>query len=330
MVCCGLHTSKCKKIFEKTTLNNFVNASSKIFLFILAVAAGAVHADFPDDIYGLEEIGPVEEERGPFRFEFEADYVTCSHFKRSGFTDQTVTFQSYSGLGNCVVCYLPQHREAYSIGFGYNYAKIDWAENPYFNQTDFNSVTAALRLFSNRLCDWLWIAEAAATVSADHFDFNNYLDFDLLLWGRYSCRDFLGFHIGFIAQTGMRIDRLYPLVGFDWKFRPCWKLNAVFPVNISLERELGCNWTALLAMRFFDVRHKVGSDEPLPQALVTYRNAGIELGIGYEREPRIEANIHAGITFGGQLRIATSQNRNPQHFNIKPSPYCGGELVLSF
>ena len=126
------------------------------------------------------------------------------------------------------------------------------------------------------------------------------------------------------------MDRIYPIIGFEWEINKKWQLDLVFPVNIDIQYNFNCNWQAAVAMRFFDVRHRVGKDESLTQALVTYRNSGVEFALRYDWDPYIEANMHLGSTIGGMLRIANKDNRKPKHFKLDPSGYFGGEVVYKF
>lgn len=298
-------------------------------LLLLSFTNTSLHADFEDSIVSQEEI-ETPEHQGPFRGEFSFDAVGSANIDKPGFTGQEVDFSCFAGRVGSVICYSKVRREAFMLAIGGARAKIDWEENPYFSQTVFPTATLALRFFSNRLEDWIWQAQFAMNIDTEHWDFNHYLNFDILLWGRHDWRPNIGLHAGFIVQTGMQIDRIYPIIGFDWKINDLWKLNLVFPVNLSIERTLNDCWKAALAVRFFDVRERADEDEPLPMALVCYRNTGLELAFKYDWANIIEANIHAGYTVGGELRISNRHNDHPKHFDLGSAGYIGSELVVKY
>jgi hypothetical protein len=207
---------------------------------------------------------------------------------------------------------------------------LRWKENPYFDQKNYETASVSLSGFSNRLPDWLWKADLTAFLDTDPGDLEKYLYWDILLWGRYDyCEDF-GLHMGFYAITGMKIDRVYPIIGIDWR---CWRklnLNLVFPVDISALWEFNDCWNAGVALRFFESRHRVGKNENLPRALWDYRTSGMEFAVNYNCTDYIHVNFHAGYTLGGKLKIADRGNDDPHHFKFKSSPYIGGELRFGY
>lgn len=286
--------------------------------------------EIDDDIFGLEEIDEPKKQPGPFRIEAEFDSVASTHINKDGFRDQKLSFSNWRGSTGMAFCYFAYAREAYAAGVAYTYSRLCWDENPYFHQSDFSQVSFLLRLFSNRFCEWIWQGQLAVNIDANEWDFNQYANYDLILWGRYDYNDCTNLHLGVIVQTGMKMDRVYPIIGFDYVVNKCWKLNAVFPVNISLAYNYDSNLSAALAMRFFDVRYRVSKDENLSMGLFAYRNSGVELAILYEDDPCLEGNIHVGSTLGGMLRISDHNNKHPKHFKLDPALYVGGELVWSF
>ncbi len=289
------------------------------------------YAIIDDGIVGSEDIQDIVRQPGPFRLEIEADGISKAKIDKKGFEGQHLTFNQFSTRFGMAFCYLPEHREAYAFALGYDRTYLNWKENPYFTENHFNTASASLRLYSNRMSDWLWRGQLTATVDTHYMDFNHYLTFDAVMWGRYEYSCDVGMHIGFIAETGMLMDHVYPIFGFDWQFAEKWKLNIVYPTDISLGYTINKNWSAELGMRFFDVRHRAGWDEPLPGAVFRYTNAGVELGINYKYDPFIELNVHAGSTVkAGQLKIANKHNHNTQTFDLDGSAYAGAEVVISF
>lgn len=296
----------------------------------LMLISSPLLSEFEDDIYSQEHMIKPDKQAGAFRLVGNFDVVGKADIDKKGYKGQDVEFSSIGAEAGAVVLYSICNREALFLAVGYSHQKIDWDENPYFDQDEFDTASLAIRFYSNRLKDWVWQGQIAINGDIEHYDFGRYTNYDLLLWGKYEWSCNFNLHAGFFMETGMRIDRIYPIIGFDWKFADDWMLNAVFPTNISLEYTYDCNWTAALAMRFFDVRHRVGEDEPLPRALVAYRNSGTELSVTYLWDPYLEANLHAGWTLGGKLRISDKLNHHPKHFKLDSSGYFGGEMIVKF
>lgn len=301
-------------------------------LFMTCICATAtLQADIQTDIWALENIEPPKKQPGPFRFEGDFDSVSKTHFKKKGFEKEKLGYSNYSGTASMAFCYFPKAREAYAAAVSYTFAKIKWDQNPFFKQQDFNVITAALRMYSNRFCDWIWKGELGVNMDISNFNWSQYVNYDFTMWGRYGYRENVGLNIGVIVQTGMKIDKVYPIIGFDWEISKKWTLNAIFPVNISLQYQYTSDWKIAAAMRFFDVRYRVDKDEHLSRGLVCYRNSGIEMAAIFDSQTtNLEANVHVGSTLGGLLRISNSQNRDPIHFYVDPSLYVGGLVVWSF
>lgn len=224
----------------------------------------------------------------------------------------------------------PCFEEGLNGGLSFNWTQLGWKDNPFFKKENFKTVSVELGVFTHRLHDWLWRAQATINLDVDHVNIGQYSTYDFLFWGKYEYREDIGVHVGLWAETGMRIDWVYPIFGFDWKINPKWKLNAVFPVNVSLVYQIADCWTASLAGRFFDSRHRADRNSNLRGAIVTYRAAAAEAVLGYDCQSWLQANVHAGYNFGGKFIIANSHYNHKRHFNFDAAPYIGGEASIRF
>ena len=149
------------------------------------------------------------------------------------------------------------------------------------------------------------------------------------MWGRYDLCQNMGMHLGFFLETGMRMDRIYPILGIDWTFSPKWKLNAVFPFNMSLEYSYNKCLTFALAGRTFSSRNRIQPTDYNNKCVCRYSNFGIEGLIRYEYGNFV-ANVHAGYTTGGRFRVADEHNHHPHNYDLDPAGYAGAELDLRF
>jgi len=295
---------------------------------------GALYAD-DDAIIDNQNVSKenlmdaASEEDGPFHFSAKGDWIQEAKIDKRCFPHNHVKFADVQIEANAVVYYNKACKEGLAVGLGYEHVRFEWNKNIYFDRKNFDEVTFALTAFSARLDGWVWQAQVAMNWDTRYWDFEYYTDYDFFLWGRYEfCCD-VNLHAGFYAQTGMKVDHIWPVLGFDWKINDCWKLNLIYPFNMSLVYSYDECWSVALAVRLFNVRYRAEKHAPLPKALMQYINRGLELAINYNGK-YISANIHGGMTAGGQFRISNKNNKHKRHFDFDGSPYAGGQISIKF
>ena len=243
--------------------------------------------------------------------------------------DQKIGYQFETAKVDGILYYDPRCCEGIRLGVGVTQMHLRFDDNPFFKEDHFHNIYVSLSAISGRLGDWVWAGDITARIDTNHIDFEDYLTWDLTFWGRYAYCKTLGLHVGFYAITGMKVDRVYPILGFDWKPKDCLSINAVFPCHINVMYDISPNFSTGPAIRFFEERMRVSKKEELPQAIWEYRNWGIEwaLQFGYKC---LLANLHVGATAGGKLKVSDKHHDNAHHFKFKAAPYIGGELSLGF
>jgi len=266
----------------------------------------------------------------PYQVQAFYDYIGKAKIDEDDFSEGRVGFREGEIEGSMVVYYQPCFEEVINVSLGYINTDLDWSENPWFDQNIFDTLNLSVGGITKRVDNWLWQAQLSANFDIKHFDFSDYVTYDLLLWGRYDWCSNFGVHFGFLAQTGMRVDRVYPIIGFDWQYDCNWKFNVIFPMNISAVYTVNENWNVLVGTRFFDSRHRAGPDEVLPRAIFTYRSVGLEGGVNYVWEEWLKANVHAGYIVDAELKIADRQYHHRHHYALDGSGYVGGEVTVSF
>lgn len=306
-----------------------------IILFIISTLALTypilADRDLTTDIEDIsqEQIQAKQPKGSPLSLSSTFDGIRKSDINKGYFKEDSVEFAEGNIELDLVYYYNPTYIEGATVGLGYTATYIRWENNPWFDQTHFHTVSLILGGFSKRLERWLWKGQVSINVDANEWDISEYTNYDLLLWGRYEYWDNVGIHIGFLAETGMKMDRVYPIIGFDWTLSRSWKLSLVYPVNISLDYIYNCNWSFALASRFFDSRFRVKKNQGYSRALVRYSNVGGEFAIKFD-DAYMTANIHFGYTFGGRLRIASRHNRHPHNYDLDASAYGGAEVTIKF
>lgn len=308
------------------------------FVALLTLAASPyIYAELNDDDYNSQTIlvRPYEpqEAPGPFSVSIDGDYIAKTDFEhrhcKKKFKD--IEYAQADLEASAVFYYEPCYKEGLLASAGYSYNRIKWKNN-YFDQTQFHTANIAIGAFTNRFCNWSWSALVRMNIDLTHFKIWDYFNFNLVLAGRYEYNECVGLHLGFIAFTGMKIDQVYPIIGIDWRINESWKLNLVFPSNISLVYNFTPEWYAQIAARAFDERFRVGPNSmKYSRGLIHYTSAGGELGLGYKScDGRWEGNIHAGSIIGGKVRVSDRHNRHSHRYPFNAAPYAGFDLAAKF
>lgn len=294
---------------------------------MLTVFAAWADVDVDSQDIGSEQIAKPAR-RTPFSFSSHFDAIGSTKIDKGFYKGYDVHYATAEVEAGMVVYYCPAYTEGIRVAAGYTPTHLRWSECPWFDQDRFNTIPVTVSAFSKRLDDWFWRTQLSINLDADHWK-SEYISYDILLWGRYSYRDDVGIHLGFFAQTGLRMDRVYPVIGFDWTISPKWKLNLVYPVDIALEYSMTKTWKLALAGRFFNSRFRVSPEESTPRALVRYTNFGAEFALRYENNI-MSANIHVGTTLAGKFRQANPGNHHAHTFNLDSAAYAGGEIDVKF
>lgn len=303
-----------------------------IILIILALTSLPAFADDTDngdiDLSDASREN-IEAPKSPFAISSQFDAIGKADIKDGFYKKDGVEFAEGEIEASMVFYFNEAYKEGLQASVNYTSTYLHWAGNPWFSQDRFKTFTVALNAFSKRLCRWTWRSQLAMNIDANEWDVDEYATYNFIIWGRYEYfRDF-GVNVGLIAQTGMLMDRVTPILGIDWKISRNWALNLVFPLNMSLEYTLNKYWALATSIRIFNSRHRVNDDEPQPKSLVRYTNTGCEFAIRYE-DNAVTGNIHIGSTLGGKVRIANKNNHHSHRYRLEPSGYVGAEVALKF
>jgi hypothetical protein len=295
--------------------------------FILAALSVLADIEIDEQDVGSEKITQPAK-RTPFGFETHVDVIAHSKINKGFYKEDKIDFAEAQVEAGSIIYYCPTYTEGIRAALGYSPTYLKWHENPWFDQDHFNIVSLSLTGFTKRADRWFWRTQLTANFDADQWS-GKYTTYDILLWGRYTYRENIGIHFGFLAQTGLRMDRIYPIIGFDWQISRKWKLSAVFPVNIALLYSFSSHWSIGGAGRFFNSRFRASHKDHSLKPLVRYTNTGAEIIIKYEKE-NTSANIHAGSTLGGTFRVANSKNHHARDYDFDSSAYVGAEMDVKF
>ena len=287
----------------------------------------------PDVDIDFQDLGPQEileeAEYGPFNMEFLGDVIGEAKVKSAPFNK--LSFATAMTDVNATYYYDPYNKEALGAGLSYIWTKLHCKNNPFFSEEIFNTLSLSFTGFSQRIPNWTWRSQLSINFdNLDHWNLADYMNYDFLIWGRYDCSETFALHLGFIAMTGMKIDRVYPIIGFDWKYNCNWKFSFAFPIDMSIVYSINDIWNIALAGRTFNQRHRVDKNAPLPKALWFYTTNGLELALNYLPTKKIKANIHLGFNSGGHLKIASHSYRHPERYKVESAGYAGADIDVNF
>lgn len=302
----------------------------RVFLtswFMLVTFSVCADIDIDQQDIGSEKITKPAK-RTPFSLDTHVDVIGSSKISKGCYKGNKIHYAEAEVEAGMVVYYCPTYTEGLRTALNYSPVYLKWHDNPWFDQDHFNIASLSLAGFTQRVDHWFWRAQLTANFDTDEWS-SKYTSYDILLWGRYTYCKNIGIHFGFLAETGLRMDRIYPIIGFDWQISRKWKLNLVYPVNISLVYAFSRHWSIGAAGRFFNSRFRVNHKDHSLKPLVRYTNVGAEFIAKYETET-MSANIHAGSTLGGIFRVANHRNHHARDYDLDASIYAGAGIDTKF
>lgn len=264
----------------------------------------------------------------PYFFNTHIDIIGASRIDKGFYKGDIVDYAEAEVEGGRTIYYCPVYTEGINVALGFSATHLRWVGSPWFDQTHFNLLSPSLIGFSQRLTDWFWRTQL--TVNFDTSEWSGpYTSYDLLLWGRYSYCKNLGLHFGFLGETGLHMDRVYPIMGIDWQISRRWSLNLVYPVNVSIVYAISPSLSVAFAGRNFNSRFRAHRDQCFAKSLVRYTNVGLEFSLSYKTQTTT-ANLYGGATFAGKYRVANQKNHHADTYYLTPQAYIGAEMDVKF
>ncbi len=301
-----------------------------IILSTLALSLNTLSADIDSGDYGSEQMAQVDGKGSPFKIDFRGDWIKPVKTKNGYLKGDLLHYDEFQADVSGVFYYNECHKEAIGAQLSFNSTSLYWNDNPYYDQKRFNNFGIVIGGVTNRLCGWTWQGSLAANMDTKHLNFGDYTTYDILLWGRHDWRKNIGVHVGFIAWSGLKIDKILPVLGFDWTFCEKWRLNAIFPINVSLVYSFNECLSVSAAGRFFWNRHRIEEDALLSRGIWEYKNGGAEIAVNYALGKWLTVNLHGGYTLGGNVKLSNMNHKHTQKYEFGGSPYAGGEIAVKF
>lgn len=283
-----------------------------IFLFLgvspFFPILGEEYTDYSKEPLSFEETHEGNPPPNFWNLEVYWDWISKAKFTTPEDKGDTISYSE--GQVELAYAWFLNPCDGLALGLGYNRSYMNWTHNPFFREKIFSKFLVDFQAFTRRFQNWEWRLGFKAAFDTHHFDLYDYTIYDALVWGRYGWQSDwfgreIGLHIGFIGRAGIDKNWIIPIFGFDFEQECVWKVRLVYPVDMKISYYLTDQWSISLAGKIWNTRYRLGKNEPLSQGIFEYRNSGIEVGINYEYDPMLLANLHVGSTLGsGDVKIS--------------------------
>lgn len=224
---------------------------------------------------------------------------------------------------------------ALSWKVGYSFLDFNWLQNPRFHESDYHFANASIAWISTSMSNWHWILSTAASIDAQTFDFGQSGVYYGLMWGRYCYCKTVGMHIGWAGYAGVENGYLLPIVGVDWQAGSKWRINAIFPINCSIEYHFNPYWKTTLELATFGRPYRFpmrihGGAGQYRNGIFEIYSIGSELDIKFHTGSAFWASAGAGWNYGGWILIKNHDNEHGKYYKFDGAPYVQGKLAFSF
>ncbi len=211
-----------------------------------------------------------------------------------------------------------------------NSVTFDWNKNRKFSETHFYYMQFDLMYYTTALDRWKWIMRFDYNLQTDHMSHpGEYSLYNGLLWGSYQIHPKWHYHIGALGYAGLKGSNIFPIIGVDYTPGKHWFIQAVFPINYSVEYKIS-RWTFAGKIRPLKERLRTGSREPQPRSIFNYSSVGTELNVRYERQFKFTLEGYGGMNWGGNFYIKNAQGKHAEYVDFRSTIYGGLSLDYGF
>jgi len=260
-----------------------------------------------------------------FQIDGHGDWIQPGTLKLPNATNQRM---GYAEADARIGYVFPCNCAMFSVAGGYQRTWITIENLSLFDRSNFHNAYATLggKVFEG---DWTYQAE---------FQFNADLDLSWERcylyyyggWATYAYLPNLTTSAGFIGRSGLRQDKFWPVLGFEWNVTDEWEIHALYPVNISVLYHPIPTIAIGLVTRFINSRHRLNEKDIIPSGILEYRNAGEEFSITYTPGPFLSINGHVGYMFKGDLQVSDSYGCVLTDLKADGTFYAGASILFRF
>jgi len=294
-----------------------------LFLALLPTFLFAQEVD--DQIFKLENDPPPF---SPFAVSGSYVHVSPARFRNSAFEGQELIFRQWE----IAFSYKHPFSPVWGLlfGSGWEGVEVNMQQNPEFEEKIFNYVNGLVGAYTTAFPGWLWKFTVSAFIDVEETPLVDYTLYQTVLWGKYDLCKWIELDFGFIAETGLRRSKVWPILGFVWIPAPKWTISAIYPIDISVNYSITPCLIASGSLRFLRSRHRLKDTEPNPQGIFEYRTTGAEFDLTYAPIPCFSTTGFVGSTGHGDLQVNDRNGKHGVHFKFNGSFYAGISALLAF
>ena|GEM_PF-5247251 len=215
---------------------------------------------------------------------------------------------------------------------GFRRTTFDWGKDASIRQKNFN---AALVKFGGALFtfpNWGFDADISLESDIDHFSLSHNTFYRGLVHGAHPIDNKTNLHIGLLGMGGLHYARIFPILGFDWTGAKNIHVDMIFPKGASLLWSYNEELTFDMTFKTFFSRKRLGGNENFrnQDAIIGYRNLGLEVGCNFAFSAHGAINFHIGQAFQAHMTVEQPNTGSVKSYHIKSAPYLGLRAHLAF
>lgn len=273
------------------------------------------------------------DKRTPFHFSGEYRDVGKAKFRTHSVRGSHATYEDAHAF--FYYSHYLNSNNSLSWQVGYSFLDFNWLKNPRFHESDYHFANASLAWVSTSLRNWRWIISTAVSVDAQTFDFGKSGVYYGLMWGRYQYSPTIGMHLGWAGYVGVENGYLLPIAGIDWQAATKWRINAIFPINFSIEYYINRYWKTTLEIATFGRPYRFpirihGGVGQFRNGIFEVYSIGTELDIKFHTGSAFWASVGGGWNYGGWILIKNHDNEHGKYYKFNGAPYVQGKIAFSF
>lgn len=264
----------------------------------------------------------------------ETSYLQSSKakFKEENVKDQHLQVKNFM-LKAAADLEMTSHIVAHLIA-NYHWEWYHWAQNPYFEQKNFNQ---------------LKLTAGTSITPTEPFSVHAYLDYigdfphffnidnggwQGSLWGRYAFTENFAFSLGAVYWHWIEEYKLLPIIGLEYAFTKNLRLAIFCPKMARLMYFFNEKWALFLDLTYERQRHRVDKHQALSKAIFEYTSYYTKLSLQFFHDSvinqEVNASVFIGASIGSHLKMMNQNAYVEEILRNKVGFLWGAEINMHF
>lgn len=264
-----------------------------------------------------------------FRLEGDYIYYTKTHVHEPTVAQdeikRTVTYHADISLNHMF-----NRKGGFKLGLGMQTLEFDWPQNPITTRDRFTQLQMSTGLFTLDAKGFMIVSELMLMMDPVKMDLEHYTLYRGLLYTKYNYKNKANIHAGFVGYYGLRYNRVVPIIGVDFPLGEYFKVNAVFPSDMSLEFNPTQLLTFLVRLRFVQLPRRLSENDPLSKGVIFYNNTGAEFGVKLHYLEYFYLQGFVGRTIEPHIKAESFSGDSTTYYRLRSNYYFGASLLMHF